>query len=138
MLNPVHVEDLVDAIVRVFTYERGREDFRVFEIAGPAGVAFNDFVDLTIAATGGKVKRRNIPRRWVERAILVKGLFRDVTKERRGAGYFSLHHDHDITAAREELGWEPRPYSEGVLDVARGDWWKADHAATGHTENLGV
>ncbi|MEM6569323.1 MAG: NAD-dependent epimerase/dehydratase family protein [Planctomycetota bacterium] len=138
MLNPVHVEDLVDAIVRVFTYERGREDFRVFEIAGPAGVAFNDFVDMTIEATGGKVKRRNIPRRWVERAILVKGLFRDVTKERRGAGYFSLHHDHDITAAREELGWEPRPYSEGVLDVARGDWWKADHAATGHTENLGV
>ncbi|MEM9381164.1 MAG: hypothetical protein AAGB93_14525 [Planctomycetota bacterium] len=128
----------MDAIVRAFTYERGREDFRVFEIAGPAGVAFNDFVDMTIAATGGSVKRRNIPRRWVERAILLKGLFRDVTKERRGAGYFSLHHDHDITAAREELGWEPRPYSEGVLDVARGDWWKADHAQTGHTENLGV
>lgn len=137
-LNPVHVEDLVEAIVRVFDYERGREDFRVFEIAGPEGVSFNDFVDLTIEATGGKVKRRNVPRRWVERAILLKGLFKDVTKERRGAGYFSLHHDHDITAAREELGWEPRPYREGVVDIAEGDWWKEDRAPTGHTENLGV
>ncbi len=137
-LNPVHVDDLVDAIVRFLSYERGREDFRIFEIAGPFGVSFNDFVDLTIAATGGKVRRRNIPRRWVERAILLKGIFKDVTKERRGAGYFSLHHDHDITAAREELEWEPRPYSEGVKDIAAGDWWRSDEAATGHTENLGI
>lgn len=136
-LNPVHVEDLVDAIVRVFDYERCREDFRVFEIAGPAGISFNDFVDMTVAATGGNVKRKNIPRRWVERAILLKGLFKDVTKERRGAGYFSLHHDHDITAAREELGWEPRPFSEGILEVAAGDWWREDRS-TGQTENLGI
>lgn len=136
-LNPVHVEDLVDAIVRVFDYERGREDFRVFEIAGPAGISFNDFVDMTVAATGGKVKRKNIPRRWVERAILLKGLFKDVTKERRGAGYFSLHHDHDITAAREELGWEPRPFSEGIIEVASDDWWR-ENLSTGTTENLGI
>lgn len=136
-LNPVHVDDLVDAIVRVFGYERCREDFRVFEIAGPAGISFNDFVDMTVAATGGNVKRKNIPRRWVERVILLKGLFKDVTKERRGAGYFSLHHDHDITAAREELGWEPRPFSEGILEVAAGDWWREDRS-TGQTENLGI
>lgn len=136
-LNPVHVDDLVDAIVRSLSYERGREDYRIFEIAGPFGISFNDFVDLTVSATDGKVRRRNIPRRWVERAILFKGLFKDVTKERRGAGYFSLHHDHDITAAREELGWEPRPYSEGVLDVAAGDWWKED-LSSGKTENLGI
>jgi nucleoside-diphosphate-sugar epimerase len=138
-LNPVHVDDLVDAIERSLHYERGREDFRVFEIAGPYGISFNDFVDVTVKATGGGVKRRNVPRRWVERAILVKGLFKDVTKERRGAGYFSLHHDHDITAAREELGWEPRPYSEGVLEVAAGDWWRAENAPeTGQTANLGI
>ena len=136
-LNPVHVDDLVDAIVRSLTYERGREDFRIFEIAGPFGISFNDFVDVTVAATGGKIRRRNIPRRWVERAILFKGIFKDVTKERRGAGYFSLHHDHDITAAREELAWEPRPYSEGVKDVAAGDWWKEDLSAA-KTENLGI
>ena len=103
-----------------------------------AGIPFNEFVDLSIAAAAGGVKRRNIPRRWVERAIFLKGLFADVTRERRGAGYFSLHHDHDITAAREELEWEPRPYSEGVEDIAAGDWWRVDEADTGRTENLGI
>ena len=138
-LNPVHVEDVVDVIVRVLGYERGRDDFRIFEIAGPFGISFNDFVDRTVEATGGNVKRRNIPRRWVERALLFKGLFKDVTKERRGAGYFSLHHDHDISAAREELGWEPRPYTEGIIDVARGDWWRQDNEVDiGQAQRLGV
>lgn len=138
-LNPVHVDDVVDVIVRVIGYERGREDYRVFEIAGPFGISFNDFVDATISATGGSVKRRNIPRRWIERMILVKGLFKDVTKERRGAGYFSLHHDHNISAAKEELGWAPRPYTEGVLDIAAGDWWRLENAPeSGQTQNLGV
>ena len=136
-INPVHIEDVVDAIVRIFDYEKAHEDFRVFEIAGPEGIAFNDFVDLTIAATGGKVKRRNIPRRWVQRALFLKGLFKDVTKERRGAGYFSLHHDHDITPAREELGWTPRPFSEGILEVAQGDWWRHDDGNTGQAKSFG-
>jgi len=136
-INPVHIEDVVDAIVRFFTYEKAHEDFRVFEIAGPEGIPFNDFIDLTIRATGGKVKRRNIPRRWVQRALFVKGLFRDVTKERRGAGYFSLHHDHDITPAREELGWNPRPFSEGIVEVAQGDWWRQETPSTGQAKSFG-
>lgn len=129
-INPVHVDDVVDAVKRFFDYERARDVDCVYEIAGPEGIAFNDFIDVTIAATGGKVKRRNIPRRWVERLILLKGLFTDVTKERRGAGYFSLHHDHNITTAVEELGWKPRPYREGVLEVAAGDWWREDPDAS--------
>lgn len=122
-INPVHVDDMIDVVLRYFDYERSQDIDSVWEIAGPAGIPFNEFIDLTIAATGGGVKRRNIPRRWVERAILLKGLFKDVTKERRGAGYFSLHHDHDIGPARLELGWEPRPYAEGIREVAAGDWW---------------
>ena len=136
-INPVHIDDVVDAIVRIFDYQKAHEDFRVFEIAGPEGIPFNDFVDLTIQATGGKIKRRNIPRRWVQRALFLKGLFKDVTKERRGAGYFSLHHDHDITPAREELGWEPRPFSEGIREVAEGDWWKQGEAERGEAKNFG-
>jgi nucleoside-diphosphate-sugar epimerase len=129
-INPVHVDDIVDVVRRYLDYERGRELDLVYEIAGPEGVPFNEFVDLTIRATKGGVKRRNIPRRWVERALLMKGLFKDVTKERRGAGYFSLHHDHDITPARVDLGWEPRPYSEGVLQVSTGDWWRDESEPT--------
>ena len=137
-INPVHVDDLVDVVVRFFDYERGRDEFRVFEIAGPEGIPFNDFVDLTIAAVDGKVKRRNIPRRWVERAIFVKGLFKDVTRERRGAGYFSLHHEHDIRPAMNELGWRPRPFAEGIRQVAGGDWWRHDAPEVGHAGRLGT
>lgn len=137
-LNPVHIDDMIDALVAVFGYERVREEFRVFEIAGPAGIPFNEFIDLTIRATGGGVKRRNIPRRWVERAILLKGIFKDVTKERRGAGYFSLHHDHDIRPAQHELGFAPRPFAEGIVEVAAGDWWREERSETGRASALGT
>ncbi|MFT5049105.1 MAG: nucleoside-diphosphate-sugar epimerase [Chlamydiales bacterium] len=125
-INPVHVDDLIDVVRRFFQYDRALDVDCIYEIAGPEGIAFNDFIDVTRAATGGKVKRRNIPRRWVERAILLKGIFKDVTKERRGAGYFSLHHDHNITAAREELGWDPRTYPEGLKEITQTDWWRSE------------
>ena len=136
-LNPVHVDDLIDAVVRFFGYERGQEDYRVFEIAGPYGISFNDFVDTVIEVTGGGVKRRNVPRRWVERAITFLQIFKDMTKQRRGAGYFSLHHEHDIRPAQEELGWEPRPFTEGIRDVAAGDWWREDRGS-GQATSLGT
>jgi len=137
-LNPVHVDDMIDAIMALFRYERAKEEYRVFEIAGPYGIPFNDFIDLTIRATGGGVKRRNIPRRWVERALLLKGVFKDVTKERRGASYFSLHHDHDIRPAKEELGFAPRPFAEGIVEVAAGDWWRTEGSASGQATRLGT
>ena len=137
-INPVHVDDVVDVLLRFFDYERAKEVDCVYEIAGPEGIPFNEFVDLTIAATEGKVKRRNIPRKWVERAIFLKGFFRDVTRERRGAGYFSLHHEHDIRAAQVELGWQPRPFSEGIVQVAAGDWWREEAERVGEAARLGT
>ncbi len=136
-LNPVHVDDLVDAILRFFHYDRAKDVDCIYEIAGPEGISFNEFVDLTIQATHGKVKRRNIPRKWIERAIFLKGLFMDVTRERRGAGYFSLHHEHDIRAAVVELDWHPRTFQQGITEVAEGDWWRED-ADQGEAGRLGT
>jgi NADH dehydrogenase len=123
-INPVHVEDVVDAIVRYFGFERGVDC--VYELAGPEGIAYNDFIDLTIAAAGGRLRRRNIPKQWADRAIFLKGLFTDNTADRRASAYFNLHHDHDITNAVYELGWKPRTYAEGIGQVAQGDWWRAE------------
>src|SRR5262245_30889646 len=64
-INPVHVEDVVDAVIRYFDFERGVDC--VYELAGPAGISYNEFVDLTITAVGGGVKRRNIPKKWADR-----------------------------------------------------------------------
>lgn len=126
-LSPVHVEDVVDAVLRYFDFERGVDC--CYELAGPSGIAYNDFLDLTIAAVGGGVKRRNIPKKWVDRLIFLKGLFKDTTQDRRASAYFTLHHQHDITNATSELGWQPRSYAEGIREVAAGDWWRSEQAA---------
>jgi NADH dehydrogenase len=127
-INPVHVEDVVDAIIRFFDFERGVDC--CYELAGPTGIPYNDFIDLTIAAAGGSVKRRNVEKKWVDRLIFLKGLFTDITEDRRASAYFNLHHEHDIGNAVGELGWEPRTYAEGIAEVARGDWWREELAAT--------
>ena len=76
---------------------------------------------------GGGLRRVNISRRWANWAIFLKGLFKDTTEDRRASAYFSLHHDHDISNARFELGWEPRTYAQGIREVAKAsDWWKFD------------
>ena len=121
-INPVHVDDVIDAELRYFTFERGIDC--CYELAGPAGIAYNEFVDLTIGATGGGIKRRNISKKWADRAIFLKGIFVDNTADRRASAYFNLHHEHDISNAVSELGWQPRSYAEGIRQVAQGDWWR--------------
>jgi NADH dehydrogenase len=121
-INPVHVDDVVDAVMRFFDFDRGVDC--CYELAGPEGLTYNAFLDTTIAAASGTVRRRNIPKVWADRLILLKGLFVDTTEDRRASAYFMLHHEHDITNAVEELGWSPRPYAEGIQEVAQGDWWR--------------
>ena len=123
-INPVHVDDVIDAMLRYFDFDRGVDC--VYELAGPEGIAFNDFIDTTMKAAGGKMKRRNLPKKWVDRIIFLKGFFTDTTEDRRGSAYFTLHHDHDITNAKLELGWVPRPYAKGIAEVAQGDWWREE------------
>jgi NADH dehydrogenase len=123
-LNPVHVDDVVDAVIKFFGFVRGIDC--VYELAGPAGIIYNDFIDVTIAAAGGTIKRRNLPKKLVDSFIFVKGWFTDVTEARRASTYFNLHHEHDITNALHELDWSPRPYAQGIREVAAGDWWRAE------------
>lgn len=125
-INPVHVEDVVDAVLRFFDFDRAVDC--CYELAGPAGLPYNDFLDVTIAAAGGGVRRRNIPKRWADRFIFLKGIFVDNTEDRRASAYFNLHHEHDISNATFELGWKPRSYAEGIAEVAADPWWRVDPA----------
>ena len=125
-INPVHVEDVVDAVMRFFDFDRGVDC--CYELAGPAAIPYNAFVDLSIQAAGGGVRRRNIPKKWADRFIFVKGLFVDNTADRRASAYFNLHHEHDISNAVFELAWKPRSFAEGIREVAAGDWWRDEPA----------
>ena len=53
-INPVHVDDVVDAMLRKFEWSSQVDC--IYELAGPTGIAYNDFIDHTIAACGGTVK----------------------------------------------------------------------------------
>ncbi len=122
-INPVHVEDVADAVLKYFDFDRGVDC--AYELAGPSGISYNQFIDYTIAAAGGKLKRRNIPKKWIDRGLFIAGLFgKDTTQYRRASAYFTLHHEHDISNAEHELGWVPRTYEEGIKQVAQGDWWR--------------
>ncbi|MFT7670719.1 MAG: nucleoside-diphosphate-sugar epimerase [Planctomycetota bacterium] len=121
-ISPVHVDDVIDSILRFWDYDRGVDC--CYELAGPQGMAYNKFIDTSIAAAGGTVIRKNMSKKWADRAIFFKGLFKDTTSDRRASAYFTLDHEHDITNAVDELGWSPRPYEEGIRQVAEGDWWK--------------
>ena len=44
-INPVHVDDVVDAIMKYFDFDRGVDC--CYELAGPAGIPYNEFVDQT-------------------------------------------------------------------------------------------
>jgi len=127
-INPVHVEDVVDAVLRFFHFDRGVDC--CYELAGPTGIPYNEFLDLTIAAAKGSVKRRNISKKWADRLILVKGLFTDVTDDRRASAYFNLNHEHDISNAVDELHWKPRTYAAGIAEVASSNWWRAASTVT--------
>jgi len=122
-INPCHVDDVVDAMLRKFAFSRQVDC--IYELAGPNGIAYNEFIDFTIRATDGGIRRRNIPKKWADLAIMIKGLFTDTTEARRASAYFLMHHEHDITNARVELGWEPRPYETGIAECAKvSDWWR--------------
>jgi len=121
-ISPVHVDDVIDAILLFFDFHRGVDC--CYELAGPAGIRYNEFIDQTIAAAGGTLTRRNMSKKWADRLIFFKGLFTDTTEDRRASAYFTLNHEHDITNAVDELGWAPRPYDEGIAQVAAGDWWR--------------
>lgn len=121
-LSPVHVDDVIGAILAFWDFDRGIDC--CYELAGPSGLSYNEFIDLTIEAAGGTVTRRNMSKKWADRLIFLKGLFKDTTADRRASAYFTLHHEHDITNAVDELGWTPRPYAEGIRQVAQGDWWR--------------
>ena len=56
----------------------------------------------------------------------LKGLFTDVTEDRRASAYFNLHHEHDISNATYELDWTPRSYAQGIREVAADGWWREE------------
>ena len=122
-INPVHIDDVIADVLEALLQLRAPRRLRltVWEIAGPEGHGlqrlhrFDDCQRPWAARSSGATSRGS----WVERAILVKGLFKDVTKERRACGLLLVapRPRHLARAASSWVGSHVT-YAEGIKDVA--------------------
>jgi uncharacterized protein YbjT (DUF2867 family) len=116
LIQPVHVDDVVGAIVAAL---RPQAAGRIYEVAGPDAMTLRDLVHEASAALGRNVRTFAVPFRPVIVAARIA--------ERLGIGPVRseqverLAEDKafDIGAARRELGFAPRTFREGITAEAR-------------------
>jgi nucleoside-diphosphate-sugar epimerase len=118
LIQPVHVEDLADAIVAAL--DAAAAVGRVYDLSGREPLSFDAAVDAAARAVGRTGRRLHLPLgpvvmalRLVERA----GLPLPVRSEQvaRVAESKAFSHDH----AAKDLGFAPRPFEDGIAEEAR-------------------
>ena len=110
LMQPVHVDDLADGIVRAVIADAHGE----FNLAGPEPLAYQGVLRSAMAALGRRVALVPVPA-WLALGAaavgsVIPGFPVSVEQVRR------LQEDKvfDISAAQSALGYSPRPFSEGI------------------------
>ena len=119
--QPVHVEDLARAILAAG--ERPAAIGGTYDVAGPEPLAFRQLLVHSADAVGRRLRLVPLPL-----AACVVGLRVYETVARnprlRAEQVLRLTEDKafDVTAARTDLGFDPRPFAVGVCEEARLLW----------------
>lgn len=111
--QPVHVGDVAAAVAS--TLERPVSVHRAYDLAGPEPLTFLEVIQQAAAALGRRV--RVVPVPLAPAVALVRLYERVVPHPRLRAEQLDrLAEDKtfDITAARNDLGFEPRSFAEGI------------------------
>ena len=110
--QPIHVEDLADAVVAAL--DSPLAGSRIYSVAGAAPLPFSALVHTAAAAVGRRVVLVPVP---IAAAVAAARLSRIVTTEqiRRLAEDKSF----DYSAATRDFAFHPRPFPEGVRQEAR-------------------
>jgi nucleoside-diphosphate-sugar epimerase len=115
--QPVHVDDLADAIVVALTDPVAVG--KAYDLAGPEAIAFRDVVTQAAAAIGRKVRTFPVPLRPI---IALARRYESMSRHPRlrAEQFERLVEDKvfDISLARAELGFDPRPFAEGIRQEA--------------------
>ncbi|MBI5709108.1 MAG: NAD(P)H-binding protein [Candidatus Eisenbacteria bacterium] len=111
--QPVHVDDLVAAIVAAL--ERPAAAGRDYDLGGPEPLTLRQLIAQSGAAVGRRARVLPLPLRPVWRALQIArrlGLPTPLRPEQ----ILRLEESKavDITPARTDLGFAPRPFSEGI------------------------
>ncbi len=116
--QPVHVEDLADAIVACF--ERPASERREYDVGGPEPLALAEVVRLAARALGRRAWVVPVPlgpAHALVAGLRAVGVRTPVSPEQ----VLRLHESKavDIGPARADLGFDPRPFERGIAEEAR-------------------
>jgi len=131
-LHLVHIDDLVDGIVRCSSCPEALGE--VFLLAGPESPTLNQICGSIAATQGVTVRSMDIPVRpvlaagWLCEKICIP-LRIDPPLHRRRVGFFTHHREFDLSKARRILGFQPRiSVADGLARTAH---WYAAHGYLG-------
>lgn len=111
--QPVHVEDLADAVVA--TTERPATAFHTYDLAGPTPLTFRHLVLDAATAVGRRPLLISVPLRPAIQALsLYERISRRPGLKTEQLERLAEDKSFDITSAREDLDFEPRPFAAAI------------------------
>ena len=115
--QPVHVDDVAAAVVAAL--DRPVSVGRTYDLAGPQPLTFREVVEQAAAALGRSPRLVPVP---LGPAVAAVHLYERLapTPRIRAEQLERLAEDKafDVEAARQDLGFEPRPFHEGIAQEA--------------------
>ena len=119
--QPVHVEDVANAVLAAAT--RPVSTGRIYNVAGPAAITFRELIEESAAAVGRHPRLVSVPvgpTIWALRAY-EKAVARPRIKAEQ-LERLSEDKAFDISAAVDDLGYQPRSFRAGVRAEAAALW----------------
>lgn len=115
--QPVHVADLADAIVAASKKPQavGRE----YDVAGPEAITLRAIVDAAASAVGRRVRVMPVPASPLISAVgAVERSGRRLPISAEQIARLTEDKAFDISPARRDLGYDPRPFARGIAEEA--------------------
>ena len=117
MQQPVHVDDVAPAIVCALTEPAAFR--RTYDLAGPAAMTLRDLAAETSRALDRRVSLVPLPLGPVVRiARLYERFSRRPRIRAEQFERLAEDKEFDISAARQDLGFAPRPFAQGIREEA--------------------
>lgn len=115
--QPVHVDDLAQAVIAAATTDDAVH--QAYDVAGPEPLTLRQLVDDASTAVGRLVRTFPAPARPLIGALgLIERAGRRLPISAEQVARLTEDKAFDTSAARRDLGFDPRPFAEGIRQEA--------------------